>query len=184
MVSGKVESWERCPDESFEAYEAFLIYRDLAYVDGEGGRSYLRVSQKCTKNESLIKRWGKTWDWQKRVADYDRRMDAMRQKIIESEYKRTVREMQSRHIKIALTLLANAIEKLNVLDGKNLTVNELIRFIESGVKMEREARGLPSSITEEHQGDAPERLTADDLGRLDGEVEEWYEQKYGSVSVE
>ena len=58
--------WERQLRESDEAYEAFQIYLSLG-----AERSIRTVAQRCTKNESLIKRWSSRDNWVERVRAYD-----------------------------------------------------------------------------------------------------------------
>ena len=55
MANGKkVQPWERHTSESAEAFEAFVIYRDLG-VD----RNLIKVWQKLGKSHTVIERWSR-----------------------------------------------------------------------------------------------------------------------------
>jgi len=55
--------WDRQPDETPPAFEAFAIYRDMAYR-----RSLAAVAWKLSKSKTLLSRWSATHGWVKRVA--------------------------------------------------------------------------------------------------------------------
>jgi hypothetical protein len=59
--------WERQLDEGPQAFDAFVIYRDMS-----GRRSQRAVARALGKSESLISKWASRHDWTGRVAAYDR----------------------------------------------------------------------------------------------------------------
>ena len=58
--------WDRQPDESMQAFEAFAIYRDMAYE-----RSLAAAAWKLRKTKKLLERWSAAHGWVKRVAAWD-----------------------------------------------------------------------------------------------------------------
>lgn len=125
--------WEQQPRESEQAYAAFLIFRDLK----KGERSNPKVAQECAKSLSLIKRWSGDWFWRPRVAAWDEHAqgeaDAAR---IEA-----IRQMNARHAANGIAMENKAMERLLALDVADLTPEQLIRLMESGIAMERAAMG-------------------------------------------
>ena len=55
--------WDRQADESPQAFEAFAIYRDMAYQ-----RSLAAAGWKLHKSKKLLERWSAAHGWVKRVA--------------------------------------------------------------------------------------------------------------------
>lgn len=125
------KSWERLPNESVQAYEAFYKY----LLMGEK-RTLRKVEQELNKSHALIGRWSSTWNWQKRSADYD--ADLRRQ-----EYEATAKEikkMQERQVQTAMLLQKKAVQALDKLDINDLSPQEILRFISEGARLEKETR--------------------------------------------
>lgn len=137
------KAWERQRGESQKAFEAFAIYRDMGPT-----RSLLKVTQKLTKSETLIKRWSSKWNWVDRIQLYDAEMD--RQQLLQQEEER--KQMAERHAKQALLFQNKIIERLRTIDPNRLTPADLIRWFEVAVKVERQARGESDKHEIEHKG--------------------------------
>ena len=76
--------WERQPEESEPAWDAFVVYRDLPYTayrdeanQQQPGRprSQRECARRVEKSRSLIDRWATTHAWQARVRAYDADLD-------------------------------------------------------------------------------------------------------------
>lgn len=65
--------WERQPDETRPAFDAFAKYRDMG-----NERSLGRVAKELGKSAGLIERWSRERDWQRRVTLYDDDLDRCR----------------------------------------------------------------------------------------------------------
>jgi hypothetical protein len=79
--------WERQPCEGPEAYEAFAVYR----AQGRD-RSIRAVGRTLGKSTALIERWSSAHQWVRRVAAYDRFLDAERRRVREQR----ILEMEDR----------------------------------------------------------------------------------------
>jgi hypothetical protein len=63
---GNPQPWERRREESPEAYQAFVTYRDLAK------HSFVGAAKALGKSPSLLRRWARLYDWKDRVWAWDR----------------------------------------------------------------------------------------------------------------
>ena len=75
--------WDRQPDESMQAFEAFAIYRDMAYQ-----RSLAAAAWKLRKSKKLLERWSCGHGWVKRVAACDAYNDRESRNELEQERRR------------------------------------------------------------------------------------------------
>lgn len=66
--------WERQPEESQQAWEAFLIFRDMTKTqEGRQGvvRSNRETARRVGKNRALMDRWASRHNWRARAAAMD-----------------------------------------------------------------------------------------------------------------
>ncbi len=122
-------SWERQPNESAQAYEAFYLYLQMG-----GERTLRKVEQQLNKSHALIGRWSSMWEWPKRVRDYEN--DLRRQEF--EEKKLAIKKMQDRQIQTAMLLQKKAVKALDSL--KYLSAKDIARFLSLGTKLEKETR--------------------------------------------
>ncbi|KAA9379662.1 hypothetical protein F5972_08395 [Microbispora cellulosiformans] len=144
--------WERRNDESAPAFEAFAAYRDMPATE----RSYRDVARQLGKSATLIARWGSTHKWPERVAAYDRHLEE--QWLLEQAKAR--RKAAERQIRTAQLAQSKAAQRLLELDPAKLTVAELVRLWELGVRVERDA------MTDLHAGTTSKVEVTEDGGRL------------------
>jgi len=130
------EPWERQPTESRAAFAAFATYRDQ-----QGRRSLRRVAHSVGKTPSVIANWSVQHRWVARCDLWDAELDRVRREAT----KATVEEMAARHATMASSLLSKVGWRLVDLKGENLSIDQLLRALELGVRIEREARGLRSA---------------------------------------
>jgi len=83
-----MQPWERQPDESGKAWEAFRIYRDLG-----PGRSLSEVASILGKSRQSIGGWAARHNWAWRAQEYDRYLDEQRVRA----QVRQIQEMSERH---------------------------------------------------------------------------------------
>ena len=84
--------WDRQPNESPQAFEAFAIYRDMAYR-----RSLAAVAWKLSKSKTLLSRWSSAHGWVKRVAAWDAYNDRETRNELEQERRRARQASISGH---------------------------------------------------------------------------------------
>jgi hypothetical protein len=125
------EAWERRPGESARAYEAFARYRDLPIAE----RSYRRVAQELGKSGALIARWCSAHNWTDRAAAWDAEQE--RQWLAAQQQAR--RDAAERHIRAGQLAQTKATKALLDLNPEDLSPGELVRVLEAGVRIERDA---------------------------------------------
>jgi hypothetical protein len=133
--------WERQKGETTKAYAAFCAYRDYG-ID----RSIQKVVNKYIENSwsmSLLLRWSAKHNWIQRCVAFDSYMDKERQK----EYLAQTLEISRRQAQSARRIQEIALERLSQLDPSTLSNQELLRYLEAGMKMEKEALALSGTFT-------------------------------------
>jgi hypothetical protein len=132
-----MNAWDKRKDEGPEAFEAFVRYRDLGV-----SRSNERVAKGLGKSKTLMDRWSGKNDWVDRAAAWDTHLDQLNQKARAGEHI----EMNRKHVGIAQTFQAKLITGLQNLDVKKLSPQDLIRWAEVSIKIERLAEGVPTEL--------------------------------------
>jgi hypothetical protein len=88
--------WERQPEESDPAWEAFVIYRDMLVIEHDGAisgrRSIREVARREGKAASLMDKWSVRHKWRLRVEAYDADLDRDRRAVLRTEAISAVRE--------------------------------------------------------------------------------------------
>src|ERR1019366_1415934 len=77
--------WDRQPNESPKAFEAFAIYRDLGVY-----RDQRAVALAVKKQRALLGRWSVTYEWVSRVSAWDAWNDAESRKLKEAERRKAL----------------------------------------------------------------------------------------------
>ena len=122
-----METWDRQPEESTQAYEAFTVYREE--------RSITRVAQKLDKSRTIIGRWSSEWQWVQRCRDYDNSLQA-----VDFEEKRAaIKDMHQRHLKLADVLQDKAMKALEQLDLSECSPRIVLEALKLSVEIERRA---------------------------------------------
>jgi len=147
--------WERQHKETSKAYKAFCEYRDLGL-----DRSLSKLTQELDVSKTHLGNWSSKYNWVERVEAFD---DYIEARVRDSNEKAIV-EMRSRHARQSHELqeaLALPLQVLNrrlennsdLSELEKLKIDELIRLVAQSAKslkqlteIEREARGVPSSI--------------------------------------
>ncbi len=133
------EIWERLPNESSKAYQAFCIYRDLGVE-----RSLEKVAQNRGKpgSKSWLNTWSTKYHWVERAQAYDDYMEQEKRK----EQERAILEMVERHTKEAMALQQKALERLKSLDSSELSTKDVLSYLLEAMKLERLSRGEPTEV--------------------------------------
>lgn len=129
---GAVDPWERQDRESAQAFEAFVMYRDLGTA-----RSVTKVARELDKSRALVGRWSRQFAWVVRASAYDREQD----RLFLAEQAQARREIARRHAKLAQAVQGKAVARLQTLDPRELSPSELLRYIQVAAEIERRAVG-------------------------------------------
>ena len=103
-----------------------------------------QLARHLDKSRALMGQWSKRWNWSTRVFDYDVYIEHLSRKSLE---KKRI-EMAERHADVSQVLISEATKALAKLQTStdDLTPEQLLRFLEVGIKNERLSRGEPSEI--------------------------------------
>lgn len=132
-------SWERQPNESRQAYEAFITYLKMGPK-----RSITKVEQELNKSRGLIGRWSSAWKWQDRSKDYD--AELLRAEV-EAE-KEEIAKMRKRQTQTAMLMQKKAVEALNNLPTESLTPKDIKEFIKIATDLERLNRNVEDRLSD------------------------------------
>lgn len=130
--------WERQKGESAQAYEAFVLYRDLG-----AERSHVKVAQQLGKSTALISRWSSRWNWVERCRAWENARDEQARRAALQKYK----DMNARHIKIALQLQQKALRAMEELPDEALSPKDIMTFIDKAIAIERMTRQEDAGIS-------------------------------------
>lgn len=136
MGNENLRPWERQDGETEKAFSAFKAYLEME------DRNICQLAKRLSKSRQLVDKWKQKYNWQERCIAWDKSLQ-------EIEYKTAVRErkkMAKRHIAIAMSMQAKAVEALKKIDVSKLNANEFIRLFDTAVKIERLSRGEATFI--------------------------------------
>lgn len=142
----KLEPWHRGgvfhltarleTEQAFEAFEGYLAMPP-------GRRSLRKACALAGRSPALYGDWSRTHRWVDRCEAYDRHMYL----IAQASRERSVREMGTRHARLARNILSKAAVGLRNIDPSELSAGELAKLVEVAVKVERLSRGEASQVT-------------------------------------
>jgi hypothetical protein len=152
------ESWEKLKGESYKAWEAFTVYRDMGPT-----RTLARAGQHLGKGRAIIEEWSAKHHWVDRASDYDEYLDRQQREVMEDAR----RKMLETHAEVASTMVAKASQRLTgdpdnnvlALNVNRLSPQDVARWLELGSKTERLARGEPTEFIRGALYVAPEELS-------------------------
>lgn len=133
------ELWERQPEESDAAFEAFQSYRDMGL-----SRSLSKVGGKLGKSETLMSRWSSDHNWVERARAWDAEQD----RIIRAEQIEDIRNMRQRHADLAVDMLEKAWEAVRHLPAEELNAVAISRLVEVASRLEQKSRGDTTDAVE------------------------------------
>jgi hypothetical protein len=141
-LANDLDPWERQPDESPQAWEAFVKYRDQP----PSQRSYRRVAQELSKSGALINRWRQEWQWVFRAEQYDAHEDQLRQERLHAAQEAALAMFREiGHAGLVLTT-----KELEILhDREQLRPRDLGPLLLAFAKLECLGLGLPFGVSQE-----------------------------------
>jgi hypothetical protein len=154
VLSPDLDLWERQPDESEEAWHAFVLFRDNVE-----GRTISGVARTVGCARNVVDGFSRVWQWRRRVDAYDRMLDE--QRVLAQ--RKAFRDMGRRHGQQATTLLgalnAPLLELAKRINTGSLSLGSIddgdlfgliVRAtgaISEAQKLERLALGMPTDVT-------------------------------------
>jgi hypothetical protein len=146
--------FERKPDESAKAFEAFSTYLELGPA-----RSLESVGRKVGKSKALMERWSKRHNWVARVETYVQHMAALKQKLkegflqelalAETERDAAQEESEWKARCRALRLANEAMDRWEANEAKYGTLEGIARLLELSSVLGRRSRGMPMQVKDE-----------------------------------
>jgi|ERR1700680_1048549 len=134
-----LNEWDRLPEETAIAYEAFLVYRDQ-----EASRRLSDVATLLNDTLATVTRWSTRWNWQERCRAFDidrderESEDAHRERQAMRRRQINVGRMMQEVANIGISELEQKVEqKLSL----GLSANEITTMIRVGAELERKSRG-------------------------------------------
>ena len=140
QIIDSAPTWERKPDESRRAYEAFLLYRDSPT------RRLAEVAEKLVPACSVpnVARWSSRHRWQQRAFSWDVEQDRKQQ----AEEARARSAARKRHLQIAQSMQEIGVRALMEMKAKvaagtalKLSPTEAENFLTEAIKLERAVLG-------------------------------------------
>ena len=137
------ESWERLAGESSGAFAAFCAFRDLGAERNirKAVDSYEKDESVRPKRYRVWRNWSTAFRWRERAADFDRYMEKLKQ----AELRKTIEAQGEQHRKVTGKMLEVVSKKLDLMDPADLTQGTVTEWVETAIKVEREAAGLVTS---------------------------------------
>lgn len=157
------ELWERQPEETPRAFEAFVVYRDLG-----ANRSHRKTAQELGKNCTTISEWSAKYDWVKRAAAWDAEQD----RIARNEMLAEMASTRKRQRKQAQRMQEKGMELLESISIGDAKLSEVVSLLKAGMEQERIAIGDVGEVIEERNGGdavSPVQIYVPDNGRGKGE---------------
>jgi hypothetical protein len=143
-----VEPWERHPKETPKAFSAFISYRNLPpHKRSLTNAIRAQLGTVTSSNLRQWKQWSTQFGWVWRVSAYDDEND----RISRAEHIQALKEMRTRHVKVAQALFQKGVARLKDLQPEDIDTDLMLRLLEKGYHMERESMGsdeIVESITE------------------------------------
>ena len=169
--------YERKPNESAKAFEAFTTYANLGPQ-----RSLAAVGEALGKSEGLIERWSRRYDWGHRVRAHDARLAAVKREAEEAQVRaenavwaertREVRATEWTISQDCVRVVLEALKRFLENARRGSTLGDIARLAEVASKLSRLATGMPTDRTE---------VTGQDGGPIQLEVSTALTKIYGEL---
>lgn len=107
-----------------------------------GAYNAWRKQAKKSETKSIANSWfqaSRRWAWRERAEAWD--LETQRLRLIKEEEQR--QDMLKRHVQVAIALQHRGTEALAKLKDGDFSASDVRLFLLDGVKLERQARGLP-----------------------------------------
>lgn len=134
-------SWERIPGETPGEYRKFCAYRDMRPADKTAKqRSLQKLAEELGITLQHLKKVSGKNKWVSRCEEYDAYVDEKARQQCEAE----IIEMRKNHALLASQMLKKAAKRLLTISEDEISVADIVRMVDVGVKIERLSRGEPT----------------------------------------
>lgn len=142
------EPWEQMAGETVQQYEKFCAYRDMRYIapakagnlptlDLTRERSIRGLAKQLNVTRKALEPLSARFRWVERCEAYDLYILRRLKEKNEAE----ILKMHANHADIAFKMLKKAMKRLHSLQDDDIEAADMIRMIDTGVKIERLSRG-------------------------------------------
>ena len=169
--------YERKPNESAKAFEAFTTYANLGPK-----RSLAAVGQTLGKSQALIERWSRRHDWVTRVRAHDAHLAAVERESAEAQMRAKADEWMRRQQELreqewavhddCIRAGKEALKRFHENVRRGATLGDVSRIFEVASKIGRLASGLATDRTE---------VPGEDGGPLQLELSAALNKVYGEI---
>lgn len=166
------KAWQRQAEETSTAFEAFVLFRDMA-----SPRSIKQVAEILSKGRSTLDEWAQKYRWNDRCRLWDNEVDKRTSNAQIAE----IKAMKRRHAKVAFELqsaahlaLTQLVAKLKAAKENSKTLvspEQMSRMIDVGSRLERLSSDEPSTISRVQEQVDFSNLSVEELLTLKGLLE-------------
>jgi hypothetical protein len=136
-------------NESAQAFEAFLAYRDLG-AERSIPKAAAKLRDGQGKSDTLLEQWSSKHGWVRRCSAWDRHQN----RVINEEVLNGTAEMRRRQASLGIAFqnrAVNALRKLTDADLDKMSVQQLMALGKVGSDMEARARTVKPEEIESHE---------------------------------
>lgn len=157
------QPWERLSNEGVQAYAHFCCYRDMPYKDKKNmtrlqisrGRTLVKLAKELGASLDTEKKRSRRYNWTARAEAYD---DYVERNLREENEAEIIR-MNKLHANAGRQMAAKALRGLLSINENALSARDIVRMLDTGVKIERLARGqsterqqIEGHVEQQHSG--------------------------------
>lgn len=143
-MAKKPKPWERQPEESTKAFEAFQCYRDMGME-----RNIMAVTRELNKSRTIIGRWSSAHNWVERCAAWDSEQD----RILREQQQNEIKKMRRKHASLADRTLKKLAESLEYIDPEEIKPSDFARLLDVATKLERISLGDTTDVVENREAE-------------------------------
>jgi hypothetical protein len=138
--------WERQPRERDRAYYAFQCYRDIGPVH----RSIRDLAAQLGMSQTQVAGWSSSFRWVERCRAFDEEQERANRRALDESRE----QMVKRHAAVSTQVLQRITQRLlgdeangiSPLDISLITFADVVRGLDTAVKIERLSRGIPNEV--------------------------------------
>jgi len=160
------KAWERRSNESSQAYEAFLVYLNMA------DRTKQKATAKIGKSYALIKRWASQHDWDARTQAYDSEMQEGAMEIAQERVAEDVANFYEGMLETAKKLKEKADAAMKIVAVDEMSPKDIVSFYKLSAELVEVANGSNAELEEETTDENDVQIYVPDNGRMIGKTEE------------